>query len=118
MISMVMRACVGLIDGSTSDDELRQLLDALRAHERIEELTVRLAEAESRHEREIEALRAEYERKVTEAYSAGEIAGRNAVITESLTTPEMMNALPRLGGSTNPRREHPNSIFDLAAGAR
>lgn len=118
MIGMVMNACVSLINGDTPDEELSSLLDALRAHERIERLLQQIAETESRCKEEVEALREEMEIKVSEAYAAGEIAGRNAVISETLTSAEMTEALPRLGGSPAPRMHQPNSIFDLAARAR
>lgn len=118
MISMVMSACVSLINGETPEEELSSLLDALRAHERIERLLQQIAETESRCKEEVEALREEMEIKVREAYAAGEIAGRNAVITETLTSAEMTDTIPRLGGSPAPCMHQPNSIFDLAARAR
>ncbi len=118
MISMVMSACVSLINGETPDEEMQRLLDALKAHERIDELLRQIAETETRHKEQTEALRREMEQRVTEAYAAGEIAGRNAVITETLTSPGMQEGIPRLGGSPTPRLHQPNSIFDLAARAR
>lgn len=105
----VLQICAGMIGGDVDAEELRLLLDAIHAREEILKLRERLAELREEHEAEIKL-------KCEEAYTAGEIAGRNAVITEALLKSD---EIPQITGAPLPSDRRPvASIFDLAATAR
>lgn len=108
-LASVMSLCVSMMSGKVDEAELKLLMDAIAARERIGEL-------ERRIEKEAEEHAAELEEKTAEAYRAGELAGRNAQISEVLgSAPQMM---PNLGGIPAPSSRRPGTIFDLAADAR
>lgn len=105
----VLQICAGMIAGDVDAEELRLLLDAIHAREEILRLRERLAELREEYEAEIRV-------KCDEAYAAGEIAGRNAVITEALLKSD---EIPQITGAPLPTdRRAVASIFDLAATAR
>lgn len=119
LLQNVMSLCVSMIDGAVKEEDFAKLMDAIVAREKILDLEHLLESERAGHKEEImrlkESMAEELERKVAEAYAAGEIAGRNARIEESLRA---VPAVPSLGGTPAATPRRVSSIFDLAASAR
>lgn len=108
-----------MIEGAVKEEDFAALMDAIVAREKILELEHQLETERADHSEELERLKEEAAeelgRKTAEAYAAGEIAGRNARIEESLRA---VPVVPALGGTPAAAPRHLSSIFDLAASAR
>lgn len=119
LLQNVMSLCVSMIEGAVKDEDFAALMDAIVAREKILELERLLESERAAHEEELsrlkESMAEELERKTVEAYGAGEIAGRNARIEESLRA---VPVVPALGGTPAASPRKVSSIFDLAASAR